>query len=91
MVERGKEEPKDPVAELQMAFGRWEKVVESQPSLQPSTSRGFMQSGPTEPLLSGKTHERARIEFAKKHLKDSSGLMRPRLGNFLALILSGMC
>ncbi len=39
------------------AFGRWEKVVESQPSLQPSTSRGLWQSGPTEASPQCKTHE----------------------------------
>ncbi len=55
------------------AFGRWEKVVESQPSLQPSTSH---QSGlygrvaRRKPLLSAR-HMKARMEFAKKHLKDS--------------------
>ncbi len=53
------------------AFGRWEKVVESQPSLQPSTSRGFMAEWPDgRPLLSAR-HMKARMEFAKKHLKDS--------------------
>ncbi len=39
------------------AFGRWEKVVESQPSLQPSTSRALWQSGPTEASPQCKTHE----------------------------------
>ncbi len=34
------------------AFGRWEKVVESQPSLQPSTSRGFMAEWPDGSLSS---------------------------------------
>ncbi len=33
-------------------FGRWEKVVESQPSLQPSTSRGFMAEWPDGSLSS---------------------------------------
>ncbi len=49
------------------AFGRWEKVVESQPSLQPSTSRGFMAEWPDGSMR----HMKARMEFAKKHLKDS--------------------
>ncbi len=34
------------------AFERWEKVVESQPSLQPSTSRGFMAEWPDGSLSS---------------------------------------
>ncbi len=45
------------------AFGRWEKVVESQPSLQPSTSRGFMAEWPDT--------WKACMELLKKHLKDS--------------------
>ncbi len=49
------------------AFGRWEKVVESQPSLQPSTNRGFMAEWPDGSLSS----VNARMQFAKKHLKDS--------------------
>ncbi len=46
------------------AFGRWEKVVESQPSLQPSTSRGFMAEWPDGSLSSVQ-------DTWKKHLKDS--------------------
>ncbi len=34
------------------AFGRWEKIVESQPSLQPSTSRVFMAEWPDGSLSS---------------------------------------
>ncbi len=48
LVREVKKNPKITVAEL----GRWEKVVESQPSLQPSTSRGFMAEWPDGSLSS---------------------------------------
>src|SRR4029434_2085055 len=48
----------------------WEKVPQSQLSLQPSTSRGFMAVARRKPLLSAR-HMKARIEFAKKHTEDS--------------------
>ncbi|KAI5623494.1 hypothetical protein C0J50_17281 [Silurus asotus] len=51
------------------AFGKWEKVVESQPLLQPSTSQGFMAEWPDGSLSS--VHMKVCMEFAKKHLKDS--------------------
>ena len=76
------------------AVRRWEKVLQSQLSLQPSTSRGF--SGPTETSPQYQTYENPHRVYQEAHegLLDSSrlfsGLMRPRL-NFLALILRDMC
>ncbi len=73
LVREVKKNPKITVAELQ----RWEKVVESQPSLQPSTSRGFMAEWPDtwKPAWSllkntWRTPRWWQIRF--------SGLMRPR-------------
>ncbi len=57
--ERGKEEPKDHCGWApEMHSGDGRKFVESQPSLQPSTSRGFMAEWPDT--------WKARMEFAKK-------------------------
>ncbi len=53
------------------AFGRWEKVVESQPSLQPSTSRGFMAEWPDGSLSSVQDTWKPAWSLLKKHLKDS--------------------
>ncbi len=50
LVREVKKNPKITVAELQR--WRWEKVVESQPSLQPSTSWGFMAEWPDGSLSS---------------------------------------
>ncbi len=52
LVREVKKNPKITVAELQRCIRRWEKVVESQPSLQPSTSRGFMAEWPDGSLSS---------------------------------------
>ncbi len=58
LVREVKKNPKITVAELQRCIREMgEKVVESQPSLQPSTSRGLWQSGPTEASPQCKTHE----------------------------------
>ncbi len=52
LVREVKKNPKITVLSSRDAFGRWEKVVESQPSLQPSTSRGFMAEWPDGSLSS---------------------------------------
>ncbi len=65
LVREVKKNPKITVAELQRCIRRWEKVVESQPSLQPSTSRGFMgRVARRKPLLSAR-HMKARMEDSK--------------------------
>ncbi len=92
-----KKNPKITVAELQRSIRRWEKVVESQPSLQPSTSRGFMAEWPDRSLSSVQDTWKPAWSLLKNTWRTPrwwqirfSGLMRPRY-NFLALILSGMC
>ncbi|KAI3376839.1 hypothetical protein L3Q82_000419 [Scortum barcoo] len=51
--ERGKEEPKRSLwLSSRDAVGRWEKVPQSQLSLQPSTSRGFVAEWPDGSLSS---------------------------------------
>ncbi len=52
LVREVKKNPKITVAELQRCIREMEKVVESQPSLQPSTSRGFMAEWPDGSLSS---------------------------------------
>ncbi len=53
------------------AFGRWEKVVESQPITAALHQSGlYGRVARRKPLLSAR-HMKARMEFAKKHLKDS--------------------
>ncbi len=93
LVREVKKNQKITVAELQ----RWEKVVESQPSLQPSTSRGFMAEWPDGSLSSVQDTWKPAWSLLKNTWRTPrwwqirfSGLMRPRY-NFLALILSGMC
>ena len=49
---------------------RWENLPEGQPSLQYSTNQAFMVVARRKPLLS-KRNMTARLEFAKRHLKDS--------------------
>ncbi len=71
LVREVKKNPRSLWLSSRDAFGRWEKVVESQPSLQPSTSWGFMAEWPDGSLSSVQDTWRARMEFAKKHLKDS--------------------
>ncbi len=67
------------------AFGRWEKVVESQPSLQPSTSRGFMAEWPDGSLSSVQDTWKPAWSLLKNTWRTPrwwqirfSGLMRPR-------------
>ncbi len=67
------------------AFGRWEKVVESQPSLQPSTSRGFMAEWPDGSLSSVQDTWKPAWSLLKNTWRIPrwwqirfSGLMRPR-------------
>ncbi len=95
LVREVKKNPKITVAELQRC------IREMGESCRKSTiTAALHQSGlygrvaRRKPLLSAR-HMKARMEFAKKHLKYSKMvtnmiLMRPRY-NFLALILSGMC
>ncbi len=97
LVREVKKNPKITVAELQRC------IREMGESCRKSTITAALHQlglygrvARRKPLLSAR-HMKARMEFAKKHLKDSkmvtnkiSGLMRPRY-NFLALILSGMC
>ncbi len=66
------------------AFGRWEKVVESQPSLQPSTSRGFMAEWPDGSLSSVQDTWKPAWSLLKNTWRTwrwwqirFSGLMRP--------------
>ncbi len=77
LVREVKKNPKITVAELQRCIREMGRKLESQPSLQPSTSRGFMAEWPDGSLSSVQAHE--------KHLKDSKMvtnkilcLMRPR-------------
>ncbi len=72
-------------------FGRWEKVVESQPSLQPSTSRGFMAEWPDGSLSSVQDTWKPAWSLLKNTWRTPrwwqirfSGLMRPRY-NFFGL------
>ncbi len=67
------------------AFGRWEKVVESQPSLQPSTSRGFMAEWPDGSLSSVQDTWKPAWSLLKNTWRTPiwwqirfPGLMRPR-------------
>ncbi len=67
------------------AFGRWEKVVESQPSLQPSTSRSFMAEWPDGSLSSVQDSWKPAWSLLKNTWRTPrwwqirfSGLMRPR-------------
>ncbi len=60
------------------AFGRWEKVVESQPSLQPSTSRGFMAEWPDGNLSSVQDTWKPAWRTPRWWQIRFSGLMRPR-------------
>ncbi len=52
LVREVKKNPKITVAELQRCIREMGKVVESQPSLRPSTSRGFMAEWPDGSLSS---------------------------------------
>ncbi len=52
------------------AFGRWEKVVESHHHCSLHQSGLYGRVARRKPLLSAR-HMKARMEFAKKHLKDS--------------------
>ncbi len=71
--ERGKEEPKDHCGWApEMHSGDGRKLLESQPSLQPSTSRGFMAEWPDGSLSSVQdTWWKPAWSLLKKHLKDS--------------------
>ncbi len=97
LVREVKKNPKITVAELQRCIREMGESCRSQPSLQPSTSRGCMAEWPDgRPLLSAR-HMKACMELLKNTWRTPrwwqirfSGLMRPRY-NFLALILSGMC
>ncbi len=60
------------------AFGRWEKVVESQPSLQPSTSRRFMAEWPDGSLSSVQDTWKNTWRTPRWWQIRFSGLMRPR-------------
>ncbi len=89
LVREVKKNPKITVAELQRCIQEME-VVESQPSLQPSTSRGFMLEWPDGSLSSVQDTWKPAWRTPRWWQIRFSGLMRPRY-NFLALILSGMC
>ncbi len=65
-----KKNTKITVAELQRCIRRWEKIVEVNHHCSPPPVGALWQSGRRKPLLSAR-HMKARMEFAKKHLKDS--------------------
>ncbi len=94
LVREVKKNPKITVAELQRCI---REMGESQPSLQPSTSRGFMAEWPDGSLSSVQDTWKPAWSLLKNTWRTPrwwqirfSGLMRPRY-NFLALILSSMC